>query len=100
MTAEPGRLVAYARTDSCGIYSVIGGGLNSSFGVSLLSAAESNITPVPAPAVAVTDATQEMKAKDTGTQSPLSVRSDFWPYFVLVGLVVLMLEWLAYHRRV
>jgi hypothetical protein len=100
LPAEPGKPAAYARTDASGIYSVNGGGLNSSFGVSLLSAAESNIAPVPAPAVAVTDATQEMKAKDTGTQSSLSVRSDFWSYVVLVGLVVLMLEWLAYHRRV
>lgn len=89
--------VLYNGANTVGLYTATNNAaFRQTFAVSLLSAAESNITPVATPTILVADAGGEEKER-----APLSVpvRREIWPWIAAVALAVLALEWLVYHRR-
>ena len=80
------------------------------FYVSLLSAQESNTSPVAKPIVLVTDAPEKngiaakgKNAADAPAATPglqnVRVRREVWPVLALAALAFLVVEWAAYHRR-
>ena len=89
----------YDRADRVGIYSATGaGGFSQTFAVSLLSHAESQITPNAKPQITVTDAPLPGEAKPA-TGGSVTVRREIWPYVAGAVLVLLCAEWLFFHRR-
>lgn len=91
--------VVFAGTDAPGIYrlEVLAGSrvlLEQFFAVNLFSSLESNIAPVPLDALQIEGAT--ISAADAG--EALGQR-ELWPLVILLALALLLIEWIAYHRR-
>jgi Ca-activated chloride channel homolog len=63
------------------------------FAVNLFSPAESNITPVPQDALTIQGITVNPPQGEERGQREL------WPFVALAALVVLLIEWYAYYRR-
>ncbi len=85
--------VTYARTRSIGTYKVTpaetGQGI---FAVNLYSSAESDVTPQKQVSIgSSTIAVSEGQAE---------VNEPVWTWFLLAALVIMMLEWIVYNRRV
>ena len=89
--------VVFSRSDSVGIYELyhdsrLDSRLESRFGVSLLNKEESNLEP--------------LKNIDFGgysvpVRADLSEQSrDFWVWFAIAALGIMLIEWFIYHRRV
>lgn len=107
--------VLYDKTTLAGTYRVSSGiSPAAPFYVSLLSAQESNTSPIAKPVVAVTDApdttTGKPAAKGAGPTNAAAssvaggarsvrVRREVWPVLALLALGFLAVEWAAYHRR-
>ena len=86
----------YDRADTIGIYTISGNNTTRRFGVALLSATESDITPVPSPLIPVTDTAEE--GKDTDRKKPSESPRELWPYFAIPLLILLAVEWFLFHR--
>lgn len=81
----------FAVTDRVGFYGVKSGGKTGSFAVNLLNPLESNVTP---------GALQMPGGGNlVESESIASVNREIWPWIVLAGLAVLLVEWVVYHRR-
>lgn len=89
---DDGSTIFFNQTGEVGFYRVQSAGGVRQFAVSLLDEAESDIRPrghlylgdeVIEPGTTVT-----------------RVNREIWPWFALLALLVVMLEWYAYHRRV
>jgi Ca-activated chloride channel family protein len=87
----------YADTDQLGVYEV--GIFNGSdelqsaqFAVNLFDPIESDIER--------RDAIQLGGEEFTQTEGTEDGQREFWQWFALAALLILMLEWLIYHRRV
>jgi Ca-activated chloride channel homolog len=91
-------LEAYARTDQPGIYTieVLRDGevaASQPVAVNLFSALESDITPV-----ALEDLRLEGTTITIAGEPELGQR-EYWPLAALLALLVLLIEWYVYHRR-
>jgi hypothetical protein len=82
----------FPETDRAGIYTVHSGEKTASFAVGVLSSVESDI------------ASRPLGKGDDGnveeSRSVAAVNREIWPYVAAVGLALLLLEWIVYHRRV
>jgi hypothetical protein len=87
--------ILYDAATTVGVYKATGKDFAQTFAVSLLSPAESNITPVKDPRFLIADAGGEQA--ETAPRVP--VRREMWPWIAAVALGVLIIEWLVYHRR-
>jgi len=88
----------FGETDQLGFYEVAwpagpdgGGERKSLFAVNLLSATESDIRP---------QALQTAAGGVTGMPSVARVNREIWRWLAVAALVILLLEWWAYHRRI
>jgi hypothetical protein len=81
----------FAGTEQVGFYSVHSGDRVATFAVNLMSPAESDITPR---SLAVPGGMPLTEAA-----SVTRVNKEIWPRIALGGLVLLVAEWLVYHRR-
>ena len=85
----------FPETSQVGVYEVRsrnaeGERLIGRFSVNLMSASESTIAPV-------ADLELSAIAPEMGGQENVGQR-ELWPWFVVVALFVLMVEWWIYHR--
>jgi hypothetical protein len=90
--AVKGGSVQFERTDRAGFYEVTTGPKKSLFAANLLSSSESLIGP---------------KSLETSTggnveeaTSVVSVNKEVWKWLALAALVILLVEWWVYHRRI
>jgi hypothetical protein len=87
--------VSYSNTDLLGVYTAEwGSGATKQtrrFAVNLFDAEESNLAPV-----------QQFKVgnETITTGEPKKVPLDLWKLAVILGLIVVMIEWWIYNRRV
>lgn len=89
----------YDRADRVGVYRASGsGGFLQTFAVSLISPAETRVTPTQKPQVTVLDAPSS-GATEPVTGSSVTVRREIWQYAAAIVLVILCGEWLFFHRR-
>jgi hypothetical protein len=85
--------VHYARTRTVGAYRVEGAAAGREvFAVNLFNAVESDVAPVENMALGADGATAQASA--------VQVTRPAWPYLLLAILVLLILEWIVYNRRV
>jgi hypothetical protein len=82
---------SYKNTDTVGVYEATWAGGQRFFAVNLLDADESNIQPRDA----IKIGEQRLAAGQSRRQT-----YDTWKWIALAALVLLVLEWAAYHRRV
>jgi hypothetical protein len=89
----PGKDFMFGNTNTVGLYDATwGDNERYRFAVNLFDAQESNIEPR-------TDL--QVGDQKLGTdQEPIRRRQELWPWFVLAALVILMIEWVAYNRRI
>ena len=82
----------FTETDEIGFYTVRSGERTGAFAVNVLSQRESDITPraLEVPAGGNVDE----------TRSVAMVNREIWQWLAVAGLVVLLLEWIVYHRRI
>lgn len=82
----------YQETDKTGLYTIHSGEKEERFGVNLLSQVESDVMP------------QTLKNSSGGNiseaRSVADVNREIWQYVAAVALLVLLVEWIVYHRRV
>jgi hypothetical protein len=89
-----GRLL-FTDTNELGVYEVrCGGKTHNRFAVDLFDPLESDIRPDPSPSIKVGDI---VVSGETAWQVH---RKEIWKYLVLIGLVVLAVEWYIYNRRI
>ncbi|MCH2183342.1 MAG: BatA and WFA domain-containing protein [Mariniblastus sp.] len=89
------RRFVYGSADSTGIYSVIDQASNREqqlFPVNLLDPRESNLV--------VREKLEVGYEEIAGTVESIPETRQFWPWLVLFALIVLILEWFIYNRRV
>ncbi|MFN8452936.1 MAG: hypothetical protein U0521_31050, partial [Anaerolineae bacterium] len=96
-----GAPLAFADTSMPGLYTIealgsqaiMGGAVTqtATFAVNLLDPDESAIAPQPTITLGDTVVTQAVE-EEIGQR-------EYWTYLALLGLVVLLIEWYAYHRR-
>jgi hypothetical protein len=82
---------AYARTDRVGLYRVEAGGRTVEVGASLLEAAESSIAPRDLQTAGGVPG--QVPAGDVQSER------EVWPYLIAPLVLLLLLEWVLYHRR-
>lgn len=85
----------FADTEHSGIYEVRASdqkAVDQLIAVNLLDRRESNL--------AVAEKIELGYVEIEGTRARVPVRREFWPWIVLLVIVVLMIEWLIYNRRV
>ncbi len=85
----------FTKTDELGIYQVFAKGIErpvESFCVNLFSARESDL--------AVADAIQMGYEKVAATGSIVQARQEIWRWVLLLGLALLIFEWIVFNRRV
>jgi Ca-activated chloride channel family protein len=87
-----GRTLFYADTEHRGIYQVAGGDFRRDFAVNLLSREES----ATAPQDRILLGRRPILAGEGYTRTA----RELWRWLVLLGIVVLAIEWWVYHRRV
>ena len=88
---EPTHPVYFGGTQNAGLYTVIRGEERYVVAVNLADATESDI--VPAQSLAFGRSTIE------ATQKPMQTTREVWPWFVVIALCVLQLEWWIYTKR-
>ena len=87
--------LTFTATEELGVYRVLSGGkLVQQFAVNLLDREESNICPPAEPAIKIGD------MEVAGKTSWVAGHREIWKELVLAGLVIVLLEWLLYLRRV
>lgn len=90
---DPDGKVVFADTSELGIYEASSGGKNvGRFAVNLFHASESDIRTRPDILID--------RVPVSGVIAPQISRLDLWKGLLLAGLVVLLLEWYVYSRRV
>lgn len=78
-------------TECAGLYEVRASGLRRTFAVNMLSREESNTRP---------SGSISLGGKGiTGTGGAVRTNKEFWRWLVIAALVMVILEWIAYHRR-
>jgi hypothetical protein len=83
---------SYGDTDHLGVYQVAqDDGASRSFAVNLLDSNESNIEPLPEIKIG-----EERVTTDEERKQP----REIWKWIILAALIVLMVEWYVYNRRV
>ena len=85
----------FTKTDELGIYQVFAKGVEKpveSFCVNLFSARESNL--------AVADSIQMGYEKVAASGSIVQARQEIWRWVLLLGLALLVVEWIVFNRRV
>lgn len=90
-----GAVATYAGTQRAGLYEVAfddAAKTTETFAANLLDATESNI----APNESFTVGSEAVESVSAATE----VNEPLWPYFVIAAIVVLLLEWFIYNRRV
>jgi hypothetical protein len=87
----PGGVDSFAATAWAGFYRVERGDRSTEFCANLLSAGESDI----APKSLVTQSGQQVAEQADVTRS----NRPIWPILAIVAIVLLMIEWYCYHRR-
>jgi hypothetical protein len=88
-----GKDFIFGNTNTVGLYDVTWGDNDKyRFAVNLFDMQESNIEPR-------TDL-QIGDQKLSEDQEPIRRRQELWPWFVFAALVILLLEWVAYNRRI
>ena len=93
-TARSGKVV-FDDTGELGVYEVqVGGKTVQRFAVNLFDPAESAIRPDLAPTIKIGD------VKVTGEMTWEPGRREVWKYLAAAGLVILLLEWYIYIRRI
>ncbi len=89
----PGRELAFGDTDYVGLYEASwAAGQTYLFAVNLFDSQESMIEP-----------RRELQIGEevvSGEEQPMRRRRELWPWFVLAALVVLVIEWIVYQRRI
>jgi hypothetical protein len=89
---DPRTDFAYGATDGVGVYKLKWDGqVRRSFVVNLLDADESNIEPVPA---------VQIGSERIATGQEHSQPRDLWKWFALAALILLIVEWYIYNRRI
>jgi hypothetical protein len=92
-----GTSLSFAETTAPGLYTAAALAADGSvaqsatFAVNLFDAGESRIAPQPSITLGSTVVTQAVEA-EIGQR-------EYWEWLVLLGLLVLLIEWVAYHRR-
>jgi hypothetical protein len=90
---EAGRELAYGPPNLVGVYDVSWADkVGYRFAVNLFDPQESQIEP-----------RDELKIGEDQvkqTQEPVKKRQELWPWFLLAALVLLLLEWYVYNRRI
>lgn len=91
---KEGRLgkFVFAETSQLGVYEITGDKTPQHFAVNLFQAMESDIRPRPEIKVG--------NVKVAGQPAVVQSRQEMWKLLLLGGLVVLLLEWYIYNRRV
>ena len=85
----------FTKTDEPGIYQVFASGVEKpveSFCVNLFSARESDL--------AVAESIKMGYEKVTASSSTIAARKETWRWILLLGLVLLVIEWIVFNRRV
>lgn len=85
----------FGNTEDSGIYEIRPSGnqeIDQLIAVNLLDRRESNL--------AVAEKIELGYVEIEGTRSRVPARREFWPWIVMLVIVVLMIEWLIYNRRV
>ncbi len=85
----------FTKTDELGIYQVFANGVEKpveSFCVNLFSARESDL--------AVADSIKMGYEKVTATSSTIQARKETWRWILLLGLGLLVIEWIVFNRRI
>lgn len=81
--------VTYSGADQVGVYTATAGNWEQVFAVNLLNKSESDLQPRDALKVENTNISAETHAR---------ANRELWGYIVLIGLLLLGLEWWVYHR--
>ncbi len=85
----------FTKTDEMGIYQVFAKGVEKpveSFCVNLFSSRESDLT--------VADSVKMGYEKVAATSSVVQARQETWRWILLAGLLLLVIEWIVFNRRV
>jgi hypothetical protein len=91
--AEEGSRAHFSKTERAGLYTVRRpDGSEQTFAVNLLDASESNLEPGEPEAAA--------GESPIGTMESLRTNREIWRPLVLAALLILLLEWYIYNRRV
>lgn len=88
----PGRGLAFGDTDFVGLYEATWPDQKYRFAVNLFDVQESMVEP-----------RRELRIGEevvSGEEQPMRARRELWPWFVLAALVVLVVEWIVYQRRI
>lgn len=84
--------IVFAGTDQPGVYHIeLDGSAAISFAVNSFSASESDITPSAPPAELLTEGGQNSAASQLAPH-------EGWRWAAVLALIILMIEWLLYHR--
>ncbi len=82
---------SFTQADCIGVYHMTAGDRKWRWAVDLRSAEESDVTP---------NSSLKLGARVVhATAGAPRVERHLWPYFALLALVILLLEWRLYHRR-
>ena len=95
VSARPDKSFIYSDTDSAGIYAITADGDEESqqmIPANLLDRRESNLT--------VREKLELGYEELTGVRTQQETRREFWPWILLGALVVLMIEWVVFNKRV
>ena len=83
-------MASFTETDEVGVYTVVTGRGETKVAVNLMSADESDLTPLPVPTF-VEGARPE--------SPPVLIQRELWPLFVMLALLLFALEGFLYWRR-
>ena len=95
LSPRPDKRFVYTGTETKGVYSVKDletDSLDQLFAVNLFDSRESDLT--------VRDTLEIGYEEITGKVESIPARKDYWTWIILVALIVLMVEWYIYNRRV
>ena len=95
LSRGPQNTFVYGNTERKGVYKVRDGEppkVTQQFAVNLFDTVESNIRP--------NDELITTKEQIEGKQSVVPARFELWKYLLIASLIILMLEWYIYNRRV
>ena len=84
----------FARTEQLGVYQVADDDelTLQKFAINLTDSNESNLE--------VVEKLQIGHEEFTGTSNEIEVRKEYWQWFVIGAIIVLLIEWIVYNRRV
>lgn len=86
------RIFVFDDTDEVGVYSITGDDFSRKFAINLLDESESNIEPK--------EKLQLGNQELASSTIAITRTRELWSILILIALVILSVEWWAYHRRV